>query len=795
MSDLKPQFSRQYLAPLISRIDHLPQKTGAGPGQTIVVINPSTRETRSGLPTVMGIVLPGAEKWRRFMLTPSASVICDPFNVTLADRRGARRQVECIVTITRLHAGWENILVNAFCIYATPEAALEEHVRGWLQDFVNKTDHEHPDCLRRFAAHRDSAQRHVHTTAGKNVDEAGVATGLGLDLVCAIKLPEDDLKPIELRVRLPRLLCSDYDDPVPSDEEATLEVPHGDTEMESKARSTGLLAEDFQEVFERGTTLWFRQHCSLQRYAFEREEVRKLLREHLSRLVAEHGRVLTFLRVQPVQELSFPQSEEIIAHIATVEIDATRAGAPDQTFKVRVNHKVQIETADAARWLLMQSSQKIGDYREWIKARLQKHTDDTLLGKSYGDIVVEFERLNDDVETVADKAGEGSRPRGDHQSLTTGLKKDMQDAVKRDLGAAGLSVRMFTSTPDLPVRRFLVDGFRVDIKGTEAELPTNDSSVTFKMAISISGTLKSLEPFKRYLTDPEVDIAKHLREEALIAAGDMTRMLSPKQLFLGFDAPLQDGNVWPRKLIADEIKKRVLGKAGPGAECERLHLNPVKDKFDERWADLTPPEGQGFELRVARLDLGDDKLILNVVYSVVEPYESKWAFFLNHCTKYDTSAAQVEAMNRKLRDAATIWLGSEELEKLGDRTPADYHRDRAVIFAEGIAQIAENMGIIIDVTSFVFVGTERSGILQAASRIMFEDRVEQAKAIEKQVIGLEGKPLSADKLEIESVKRTRRNLQENTFALLGPRKDQKSTSDGTENEEQKGSNESKVVDA
>ncbi|MEQ1933223.1 MAG: hypothetical protein ABL962_05015, partial [Fimbriimonadaceae bacterium] len=390
MPDLAPNLSHPYLAPLISRADQLPRRVAISQGQKLVAIHPTTRETRDSLP------MWGAAQWRRYLVSAFASVKkCEPFHVTLTDSRGTiRRDIVCEVSIKRLEPHWEAILVNAVCAESTPEAAFEKHVERWLQDFVDETEKTHPDCLRRFAQHRDNAQIHIRVSAGPAKDEAGMAIGLGLHLASSIKLPEDDLKPIEFTTDLPRLFCSDYDDAVPSREEVHLEVPRGNAEMEAQAQSSGRLLEDFREDFQRETILWFRREGRLHDYCFKKPELHKSLIAHLTTHAKKYGREITFLRVQPTQEMSFPKSENI-SHVAIVDIDITKAGSPEKTFKVRVNHKVQIETTAAAKWMRAQTAEKITDHREWIKSRLQKRTEDMLLGKSYGDIVVEFERSDD----------------------------------------------------------------------------------------------------------------------------------------------------------------------------------------------------------------------------------------------------------------------------------------------------------------------------------------------------------------------------------------------------------------
>jgi hypothetical protein len=673
----------------------------------------------------------------------------------LTDSHGTvRRDVICEVSIKRLEPKWEDILVSALCADATPEAAFEKHVERWLQDFVDETEKTHTDCLRRLAQHRENAQLYVRASAGPIKNETGVSTGLGLQLICAIKLPEDDLKPIEFIADFPRLLCSDYNDPIPSRMEVHLEVPRDDDDMKEKAQASGRLSEDFREDFESDTLPWFRRQCMLHDYCFRNEEVRQRLQNHLKDRAEKHGREIMFLRVQPLQEVIFPKPENI-SHIATVDIDVTKAGSPEKSFKVRVNHKVQIETTGAAKWLRMLSAAKITDHREWIKERLQKRTEDALLGKSYGDIVVEFDRSDEKSGNV--QSGDNStsvsvdaNPRGNRETERD-LKTVIQEAVESDLEAAGLSVRMFTTTPDLPVRRLLVEGFRFDTQGSAEDevFRTSDSRVDFKMAIGVSGSLKSLKQFKSYLADPDVDIVGRLRQKVIQAARDVTTTFSPKQLFLAFDTPIAAGMLSPRKLITEAIdavltsKSYADGQAGLDAVCESVVLRPLKGGFDTRWEELTPAQNHGFELAVAGRGSLDDNMHFAVRFLVADIDDQSWANFQNHCAQH-TAKQQIDAMIERLKTFGAIKLAAFHADTLRKQKTTDYQEKRSEIFAEAITRISLEMGLKVEVTSILPADSDRIAKLKVLAEAMFDDDIETAKQLHKLLKEAELDPLNID---------------------------------------------------
>ncbi|MFZ1220285.1 MAG: hypothetical protein WAO00_13400, partial [Chthoniobacterales bacterium] len=388
---------------------------------------------------------------------------------------------------------------------------------------------------------------------------------------------------------------------------------------------------------------------------------------------------------------------------------------------------------------------------------------------SYGDIVVEFNPSEEEARqtqpsvtrptTVIDVHSEGDK------EAKKDLKTIIQEAVERDLEAAGLSVRMFTTTPDLPARRLLVEGFRFDTQGAAEDevFRTSDSRSDFKMAISVSGSLKSLEQFKPYLTDPDADIVSRLRQQVIQAARDVSVTFSPKQLFLDFDQKAADGKGSPSDQISDAIKEVLTRKDGLNAVCERVVLRPLKGDFDTRWVCLTPAQNHSFKLVVGARDSGDDQMIYEVEFRVAGIDEKHWHMYQGHCAQH-TAPEQIQAMIQKLKTCGEINLSQFSAETLHGQRTTTYQAKRDQIFADAISSIAEDMGLQVKVAAIVFKGSERRDILKGAAREIFLKRVEQAKTLEDKVIRIEMNPTDLDEEEKAGLADVQKKLFGGTLA-------------------------------
>ncbi|MGD2088302.1 MAG: restriction endonuclease subunit S [Candidatus Aminicenantes bacterium] len=290
-----------------------------------------------------------------------------------------------------------------------------------------------------------------------------------------------------------------------------------------------------------------------------------------------------------VEEISAASPEEFITLHHTVQCDIK-----DYSKKIEVEHKILMQLVNIDKY---KAKQKDKSLKEWIKEKLNEITQIALFGKRYVDILLDFEKSEEDRETM----------------------KIIKDGMRQFAESIGYTTKHIIVEPNLKPFLLKRDGFIVQKTGTFSTL---NNRVNVKLNIIVTGKFCDLSKISQYIT-PEKDIIVEMEHIIYNEAERQIHSVDPEKFYLPFKFPDEESI---EEMLKIRIKERL--ESIFFAEDVNVIIKRLETELIQRILNLINGNPYHMDIEVMPLRGGGAKEKVNFEVEFLVETVSRWNTFI-----------------------------------------------------------------------------------------------------------------------------------------------------------------------
>jgi len=377
----------------------------------------------------------------------------------------------------------------------TPAIAFENKVNAWLDKEKKRFsfDDFSGNPAKYFLQIKESVENKINS-------EIGLVAELSLSFS---KNSLDQLKTIEIRTSNLLVLVLDYDDQIKLGFKAKLIV---DQDNIINAILSVNIQNDLEELLKKEVRNYFRKNVFLYDYCYNLAEIRSRLFENLDNFLAQYGREIEYLLLEIDESFLMPEVPQIKYDVV--------CDIQEYPESIIIKNKFELEPRYADVAIYHKNKIQVTDLQNWFKSKLEKIIKKQLFDSRYTDLSLNFE------------------------PIARNIRERLEDEAKR----VGYSVRLITTTPDLPIYKLRNFSFKVsDIFSTKYY------NVQVKLEIIISGKIKDLSNIKD-LINSRIDIESLMKEKVHDSVSQLLHTTEPEHFYFHFEYS-QEGKSVKAELI------------------------------------------------------------------------------------------------------------------------------------------------------------------------------------------------------------------------------------------------------
>jgi uncharacterized protein YegL len=375
----------------------------------------------------------------------------------------------------------------------TPAIAFENKVNAWLDKEKKKFPFDvfSGNPAKYFLQIKESVENKINS-------EIGLVAELSLSFS---RNSLDQLKSIEIKTSNLLVLVLDYNDQINLGFKAKLIV---EKDKIINAILSINIQNDLEKLLKEEIRNYFRKNISLYDYCYNLVEIRSRLIEHLDNFLAQYGREIEYLLLEIDKSLLMPEVPQIKYDVV--------CDIQEYPESIIIKNKFELEPRYANVAVYHRS--QITDLQNWFKSKLEKIVKKQLFDSRYTDLSLNFE------------------------PIARNIRERLEDEAKR----VGYSVRLITTTPDLPIYKLRNFSFKVS-----GIFSTKYYNVQVKLEIIISGKIKDLSDIKD-LINSRVDIESLMIEKVHDSVSQLLHTTEPEHFYFHFEYS-QEGKSVKTELI------------------------------------------------------------------------------------------------------------------------------------------------------------------------------------------------------------------------------------------------------
>jgi len=571
----------------LERVEQLPTRLPNGNRRYYVVDSHGTvRPAKRGL-------LGRAPEGRYYVLQADTEIACPPIVTRIADQTGREHRIDILAHIQGVETGRDAEVVRALSRERRPFTSLEVLVLRWLNGFVKQRSAHGIDLVRRFAASLEDGTKAREDGAAAVARLARQRIGLLLD--CTLRLPEAELIVEQIILDSLPVLVSDSDENLSVRLELTVHPPATPEGRDFALQRSVPMSEIKNEVAVRVGD-WFRAECTLDLFCFDRVCVRARLQDVLRGYIeGELHRRLFGFRV--ICRVPFPTDFDVAEdYLVKSRVE------PAQT-EIPVHHKILLKRENIAQF----REANITDLETFLRKLLEKVTGSVLFEKTYGDVLLKFEDIRNDI------------------------KRRVSEVVQ----GIGFSVSQLITIPEDPHMRDVLDKVMTFVTETK-EVPTRDTRVPFGLSIQARVLLTDLEQIRPYLR-PGDFLRNEMKRISLDEASQKVRELMPEDLHTRFSEkivrPGTNGAFSEQPSPEDQIKSAIATalKKKMGLDIENILVTPESTDLSRVHALICHARPREVPVTVQTMGSKGEDVTFNVYYRVSGIAFGRWSSFEELC--------------------------------------------------------------------------------------------------------------------------------------------------------------------
>jgi hypothetical protein len=413
-----------------------------------------------------------------------AQVTIKDFSSNLSVEMRVSYQVKC-------PPGNEEKVVLALYKGDNPTTVLNRLIETLVQDFAALKRGEGVNPVLEYFQYREELKKYLV----KNIMKK---TGLEIEMIIALA-HEKDLETFTIKSGDFDLRVNDCDDEMKLKFEIGLAVSNENRvyailEYPNRSELETFLKDHIKK--------YALENIPLHDFAYDLNySVKQKLIVMLNHLLEKKGREVAWLRLEGKTGTVSPQDTMKLQHTVSCDIK-------DYSKKIEVEHKLLMQLEDIGKYKAKQPGK---DLKEWVEEKLNEITQNALFEKRYVDILLDFEK-----------------PEQDQETLKT-IKQDMQNFA----GAIGYTVKHLIVEPNMKPLIVKRDGFMVQKTG---DFSTLNNKVNVKLDIVVTGNLRDLSKIPQYIT-PEKDIIVEMEQVIYNEGEKQMHSVDPEKFYMPFKFP------------------------------------------------------------------------------------------------------------------------------------------------------------------------------------------------------------------------------------------------------------------
>jgi hypothetical protein len=388
----------------------------------------------------------------------------------------------------------------------TPTAVLNRLLHTLVLDFAAEKRKSGGNLVLEFFQYREELKHHL---AEKVMEKIGLEIEVVLDLEHEKDLDIFTVKSGDFPIRV-----KDYDKEISLKFEAGLKV-------NEKNRIYALLyyskLNELEAYMREHIKKFTLENVSLHEFVYDlHSDYRKKLIAELDKKLDNQGREIAWIRLESKVDDAFPEHNLNFQH--TVECDIK-----DYTKPIEVEHRLLLQLEDIGKYRAKQGTKSL---KQWVEEKLNEITRNALFEKRYVDILLDFEKEENDREAL---------------KL---IKHEMQQFTD----AIGYRVKHLIVEPNMKPLIIKRDGFIIQKAG---DFSTRNKRVNVKLDIVVTGKLNDLSKIPKYIA-PDKDIILEMEQVIYNEAEKQMHKVDPQKFYMP--------SKYPDEESIDDILKTTIEK-------------------------------------------------------------------------------------------------------------------------------------------------------------------------------------------------------------------------------------------
>jgi hypothetical protein len=436
-------------------------------------------------------ILMGLRRHVRYYRVSTGSSAEASVEITVKDFSSKLSVVVNISYQVKCPPGNEEKLVLALYKGDNPTTVFNRLIDTLVQDFAALKRKNDVNPVLEYFKYREELKKHLVRTILEKV-------GLEAEIILALA-DEKELKTFTIKSRDFSLRVNDFDDEMSLRFETGLAVSNNNriyAVLDYPHR--GELETFIQDHIKK----YVLENIPLHDFAYHlNHSVKQKIIVMLNHLLEKKGREVAWLRLESIFSATSVEDTMKLQH--TVQCDIK-----DYSKKIEVEHKLLMQLEDIGKYKAKQPGKGL---KEWMEEKLNEITQNALFEKRYVDILLDFEKPEDDRQTLKD------------------IKKDMQEFA----GSIGYTVKHLIVEPNMKPLIVKRDGFLVQKTG---DFSTLNNKVNVKLDIVVTGHLRDLSKIPQYIT-PEKDIIVEMEQVIYNESEKQMHSVDPEKFYMPFKFP------------------------------------------------------------------------------------------------------------------------------------------------------------------------------------------------------------------------------------------------------------------
>jgi hypothetical protein len=441
------------------------------------------------------------------------------------------------------------------------------------------------------------------------------------------------------------------------------------------------------------------ENVSLHEFVYDlHNDYRKKLIAELDKKLENQGREIAWIRLESKVDELFPEHSLNLHHTAECNIK-------DYNKPIEVEHRLLLQLADIGKYRAKQSAKSL---KQWVEEKLNEITRNALFDKCYVDILLDFEKEENDREAL---------------KL---IKHEMQ--VFTD--AIGYRIKHLIVEPNMKPLIIKRDGFIIQKAG---DFSTLNKRVNVKLDIVVTGKLNDLSKIPQYIA-PDKDIILEMEQVIYKEAEKLMHKVDPQKFYMPSKYPDEESiDDILKTAIKDRIQQIFFAK-----DVEVI-IKRMETDILQRILNLINGNPYHIDVEVLPFRGGgtQEKIIFDVEFLVKTV--SDWNTFIYK--NFETHEQEIARINQALSDDISGKFQTIPFEVL-KYTSYDNSRKLLEVARKSQGKISGIFGLEINLTDV----KRKTTMIENAQQEILEKKVTVQKEQEIAIIAKE-KEVNLEKVE------------------------------------------------